>query len=491
MGGDLNLIRNIEEKMGGKYFSDPSRVALEEIIEAHKLIDIPPCNGKFTWSNKRVGTHNIKERLDRILIHESIAAEFSSIKSKIVHATASDHKPVVLKLERIENFGPIPFKYNRNWDSKEDFKKEKESQQISEEEQVQEKDIFTELYWQNIIEEEELRQKSRCLWLKAGDKNTSFFHNDLKLRRAGNQIDKILVEGKELTEQEEIKEAAHNHFKSLLTANVQPMDSVDFLLSVDCKISGQQNNDLEKQVSEEEVREATWSMQPDKAPGPYGFTISFYRAHWDIIKKDLIRMVKNVFKKIKMGENTKSSHLALIRKESNPLSFDRYRPISLCNVSYKIVTKILANRLKKLLPTLISENQGGFVPKRQIMDNVILVQEAIHSSLQRKEKGMVIKLDMENAFDRVSHQFLMVVLQKFGISNKFINIIMECISNPWIAPLINGRPSSYFRSSRGLRQGCPLSPFLFIIMAETLSIHLENQRKKGEITGISIARGIK
>lgn len=192
-----------------------------------------------------------------------------------------------------------------------------------------------------------------------------------------------------------------------------------------------------------------------------------------------------------MGENTKTSHLALIPKEPNPLSFDRFRPISLCNVSYKIITKILANKLKKLLPTLVSENQRGFVPKRQITDNFILVQEAIHNSLHRNERGMIIKLDMANAFDRVNHQFLAVVLRKFGISNKFINIIMECISNPWTTPPINGRPSRYFRSSRGLRQSCPLSPFLFIIMVETLSIHLENLRKKKEITGISIVRGIK
>jgi len=91
-------------------------------------------------------------------------------------------------------------------------------------------------------------------------------------------------------------------------------------------------------------------MQPDKALGPDGFTIAFYRTHWDIIKKDFIRMVKNIFKKTKMGENTKTSHLALVPKEPNPLSFDRFRSISLCNVSYKIVAKILANRLKSSFP---------------------------------------------------------------------------------------------------------------------------------------------
>jgi len=104
---------------------------------------------------------------------------------------------------------------------------------------------------------------------------------------------------------------------------------------------------------------------------------------------------------------------------------------------------------------------------------------------------MVIKLDMANAFDRVNHKFLVVVLQKFGISSKFLDIVMACTTTPWIAPLINGRPSSFFRSTRGLRQGCPLSPFLYIIMVELLSIQLENQREKRKIIGIRITRGVK
>eukprot|EP00253_Pinus_taeda_P011568 PITA_11568 len=360
LGGDLNLIWNIEEKMGGKYLNDPSRAALEEIIEAQKLRDIPPCNGKFTWSNKRARTQNIKERLDRILIQESIATGFSSIKRNIVHATAFDHKPVVLILDRLENYGPIPFKYNKNWDSEDEFNKIiKDSCEFD----VIGSPHFVWESKQNRQGEEEVRQKSRCLWLKAGDKNTSFFHNNLKLRRASSQIDKIQAEGKEIKEREEIKEATHRYFKTLLTLEDQPLDNTNFLQQVYSKISDQQNSELEKEVTEEEIREATWSMHLDKALGPDGFTIAFYKTHWDIIKKHFVRMVKNVLKKSKMGENTKASHMALIPKKPNPLSFDQFKPISLCNSSYKIITKILTNRLKKILPSLISENQGGFVPK--------------------------------------------------------------------------------------------------------------------------------
>eukprot|EP00253_Pinus_taeda_P010548 PITA_10548 len=547
IGGDMNLIRQVEEKFGGNFHPDPFRDRLETIIQTFNLIDTPLSNGKFTWSNKRTGPQNIKERLDRFLIHERLASNFQAIKSHTVHGTASDHKAVTLSLSKGSNFGPLPFKYNKHWDSHEEFcalvrnqwakeilgsphyvwenklknlksaikqwarelanserkrrsdllaeidswHSEKEQMQPTMDDIEKEKSMFMELYRQNRLEEEEQRLKSRCLWLKAGDKNTSFFHNNVKLRRARNQIDKIEVDGRVLQDQEEIKKAAYDHFQALLTADPQHYEGADFLSPIENKIKEEHNRALEQEPTEEEIREAIFSMQQDKAPGPDGFTVAFYRYHWDIIKKDFVRMVKNAFRKHKVGDFTKSSHIALIPKEANPKSFDRFCPISLCNVSYKTITKIIANRLKILLPFLISENQGGFVPKRQIIDNIILIQEAIHSSLAKGERGMIIKLDMANAFDRVDHAFLAATMRKFGFSSKVVDIIRGCISDPWTAPLINGRPGNSFKSTRGLRQGCPLSPFLFIIMAETLSIHLEDLRCKREIVGVSIERGLK
>eukprot|EP00253_Pinus_taeda_P001792 PITA_01792 len=547
LGGDLNLIRNAEEKLGGNFYADPSREALEEIIQTHSLVDIPPQNGRFTWSNKRTGKNNIKERLDRILAQERIVANFQRIQSTIIQGYISDHKPVALRLDKGKYTGPIPFKYNKVWDNSEDFRElikdhwamditgsphfiwetkikrlriaikqwarqfaaeqgrkktdiqlklaqwnqEKECAQDTEEDQRKENELYKELYKQNRMEEEEQRQKSRCLWLNSGDKNTSFFHNSLKLRRAGNNIERIKVEERVLTDQEEIKDAASRHFQTLLTADPNYLENPDFLNIMENKISEAQSAELDKEITTEEIEWSILSMPSDKAPGPDGFTVAFYKTHWEIIKKDYIRMVKNFFTKCKMGSIIKSSHLALIPKDPNPQSFDRFRPISLCNVSYKIITKILANRLKNILPSIISENQGGFVPRRHITDNVILIQEAIHSSISRNERGMIIKLDMANAFDRVNHSFLQAVLKKFGISEHFTSRVMECISSNWTAPLINGRPCSAFKSSRGLRQGCPLSPFLYIIMAETLSLHLENKRRLKEITGIDIVRGAK
>jgi hypothetical protein len=204
-----------------------------------------------------------------------------------------------------------------------------------------------------------------------------------------------------------------------------------------------------KPTNEEEISKIIWSMDPDKAPGPDGFTIHFYRICWDIIKPDLIRMIKGFLQKAKLGGSTNSTFLALIPKETNPISFDRFRPISLCNASYKIIAKLLANRIKPLLGKLISDSQGGFVKGRHILDNVIQVQEAMHSSNLRKEKGMLIKLDMANAFDRVKLSFLYQVLLSFGFEQEFVNLIKSCTNSPWIAPLVNGRPADFSKPRGG------------------------------------------
>ena len=128
---------------------------------------------------------------------------------------------------------------------------------------------------------------------------------------------------------------------------------------------------------------------------------------------------------------------------------------------------------------------------RQIWDKFILVQEAIHASISRGELGMAIKLDMTNAFDRVEHNFLYKVMKKFGFSQDFISWMGTCIASPWITPLLNGRPTPFFRVFRGLRRGFPLSPLLYVIMEDTLNRTVEWESINGSIPGIKIAQGVK
>jgi len=287
-------------------------------------------------------------------------------------------------------------------------------------------------------------------------------------------------------------EESKKHFKELYTEEGGEDIALtnELLGHIPQLVSKDDNEEMEIPVSKSKVSNGLWSMDPDKAPGLDGFSAHFYRICWGIIKKDLLRLVRNFQRKEKLGGGINSTFLFLSPKENNPSNFGRFRPISLCNVSYKLCSKLLANRIKPHLHKLISQNQGGFIKGRQILDNVILVQEAIHASKGRKEKGMIIKLDMANAFDRVNHEFLLKVLEKFGFSEKIISMIKCCIGNPWIAPLINRRPTEFFESTRGIRQGCPLSPFLYIIMPESLSRKLLAEKEAGNIPGIKIAQGV-
>jgi hypothetical protein len=121
----------------------------------------------------------------------------------------------------------------------------------------------------------------------------------------------------------------------------------------------------------------------------------------------------------------------------------------------------------------------------------MLVQEAIHSSKKSKALGMVVKLDMENDFNHVKHSFLFSVLKVYGFSENFISWIRACIGSPWISPLLNGKPSQFSKANRGLHQGFPLSPFLYILLVDTLNCKLEEERRKGQLLGLLIARGVK
>jgi len=254
--------------------------------------------------------------------------------------------------------------------------------------------------------------KSKSLWLKEGDSNTSFFHKQAQNQRKQNKTTSILSNtGQQLDSFEQVKEVAFHHFEFLYQ---QPSNEgmneevLDMLANIPSVVFEHENNQLVREITEE-------------APGPNGFPIRFYRSFWATIKRDLKKMLNYTLQKQKLGGATNSTFLALIPKDSNPANFSRFHPISLCNFAYKIPTKIIANHLKPLLSILIPKNQGGFLKNKHITDNIVLVQEAIHSSKKCKVPGMVIKLDMVNGFYEV-----------------FVCWIRACIGSPWISPLING-----------------------------------------------------
>ena len=219
-----------------------------------------------------------------------------------------------------------------------------------------EKTLNSEILKASRHEEESLRIKSRQLWLKGGDKNTSYLHKQTKIEKSYNFINELKDNNNQtISGKDNIKNLAHQHFNQLYidSGETDPFSQMDLLSGIHPNITEEENKELEKPITENEIIEAIWNLQPDKSLGHDGFTINFYQAAWDIIKEDLRKMLNWTRKKEKFGGATNSTFLALIPKEKNPLSIERFHPISLCNTSYKILAKILAARMKKIMAKII------------------------------------------------------------------------------------------------------------------------------------------
>lgn len=182
----------------------------------------------------------------------------------------------------------------------------------------------------------------------------------------------------------------------------------------------------------------------------------------------------------------KSTFIALVPKVEDSSTPDKFRPITLCNIMYKLISKILANMLKPLLPLLISPEQTWYVEGRQILDGIILSHEVIHSLKVLKKPGMILKLDLSKAFDKLSWPYINQMLLAFGFSATWRCWLMNLITSPSYSILMNGSPSLPFRPSRGIRQGDPLSPFLFVLMAEGPSRLLHSAISSHSLKGISL-----
>ncbi|XP_048594891.1 uncharacterized protein LOC106358645 [Brassica napus] len=279
-----------------------------------------------------------------------------------------------------------------------------------------------ELFW---------KQKSRVFWLREGDKNTKFFHALTKQRRARNKITQLLDENGAMVEDEEgLVAIATGYFRQIFESS-DPEDIEDALSQVPATITGDMNNNLTAPVSEWEIKLALFAMHPEKAPGPDGMTALFYQKSWDIIKEDLTLMVNKFLFEGTMATGLNDTNICLIPKTTRPNEMAQFRPISLCNVSYKIISKVLCQRLKRVLPGLISETQSAFVAGRQISDNIMIAQEMFHALRTKpsgRSKRMVIKTYMSKAYDRMEWSFIEAVMRKMGFSEIWIAWIMRCIT---------------------------------------------------------------
>lgn len=269
-------------------------------------------------------------------------------------------------------------------------------------------------------EEEFWKQQSRQLWLALGYLNTGYFHASTKSRRARNRL--FVIEddnGLQVVEDDKIADVISQYFRNIFTSsNPQASEVVNEALR-SC-ISQSVNDKLTALPSDLEIKEAMFAIHPDKAPGPDGFSASFFQSNWASVGHAICCEIRSFFVTGSLPNKINNTHIRHIPKISSPMKVSDYRPIALCNVYYKAISKLLAIRLKPVLHDIISEYQSDFVPERAIYDNVLITHEVLHhlkTSEAEKHFTMAVKTDISKAYDRLEWPFIRQVSETLGFDS--------------------------------------------------------------------------
>ena len=246
------------------------------------------------------------------------------------------------------------------------------------------------------------------------------------------------------------------------------MEEIQQIVPFRC--SSEESAQLVKTVTSEEIREVLFRMPSNKSPGPDGYTTKFFKASWSIIGLDFTTAVQSFFSKGFLPKGLNTTILALIPKKDIATEMKDYRPISCCNILYKVISKIIANRLKGTLPSCIFSTQSAFVKDRLLVENLLLATEVVKDYHKEDvSPRCAMKIDIAKAFNSVHWPFLLNTLRALNIPEQFVHRIELCVCTPSFSVQVNGELAGFFQSKRGLRQGFAMSPYLFVICMNVLS----------------------
>ncbi|PKU66661.1 Putative ribonuclease H protein [Dendrobium catenatum] len=535
--GDFNCCRYHTEKAGGSVTSTSRLGELNSFIFNCGVQDLSSTGLFYTWFNQRAD-NPIHIKLDRVLVNNALLDVFPNAYYHVESHLGSDHSPLIFNSHH-EKALSVRFLFKNYWINLEGFwddvynafssrsarspmasffhslQKLKRSfksrnwasssylsnalldakskqQHCLNELQSSPLDLELNQNLKNINEElaslqanwtSWVAQRAKISWLSKGEDDLGFLFAHIRSRNNKNSIKEITTSEGHFTKFSDISSAIINHFEGLFNSP-HPTPQLPLNIPHGNLVPNHFFSMLVAPLTLDEVKKAVFDGNENTAPGPDGFTYAFYRKSWHLLGLQVYNAVKNFLECGTLPRGVKASAITLIPKCSHASNINDFRPISLCNVLYKIVAKVIANRLKVVLPYIIHENQSGFIANRCSTDNIILAAELLRDFKGSKKK-FCAKLDVKKAFDTVSREFIIARLLQKGFPETFVSWIKGCISDIYFSICLNGSLESFFKSSSGLRQGCPLSPLLFCIAMDGLSNILNDPTASPNFKGIS------
>ncbi|XP_010541224.1 PREDICTED: uncharacterized protein LOC104814739 [Tarenaya hassleriana] len=337
-----------------------------------------------------------------------------------------------------------------------------------------------------VAEESYFRQKSRIRWLKEGEQNTKYFHRVVLARQATNSI-RFLVNDAGLKTYDVVmmKAMAVQHYRDILGThdhNIRCWSKTELQQILPFRCSEEDNSFLEEIPTESDIRSVVFELPKNKAPGPDGYPVEFLKSCWDLIGADINPAVKEFFTSEKILKQWNTTLISLIPKVKGADPLKNFRPISCCNTVYKIISKLLVRKLQRIMPQAVASNQTAFISGCNISENVLLAIELVADFKPRDQaQKALLKVDLSKAFDSVHWEFLLCILQALNLPGKFVGWIRECITTPTFSISFNGESTGFFEGKRGLRQGDPLSPHLFVLVMDVLSRLLDRAVVEGRL----------
>jgi hypothetical protein len=349
-------------------------------------------------------------------------------------------------------------------------------------------EIQTELkqYEENKIKGMIIRSKAE--WHEHGEKSTKYFYNLEKQNQTRKHVRKLMLDnGNTITDPDAILQESYTFYQNLYKKKQNTVtDSSDEFVDQNSlpRLSEAEKQDLDSEITVAELHETLLTFKCNTTPGNDGLPYDFYKYFWHSISQCLFECLTCSLTKGILPTSQRQATITLNEKKGKDRSqIKNWRPISLLNCDYKIFSKLLSNRLKKYLPYLIHENQTGYVKHRLISDSIRTVQDIMNYTLQNNLPGMMLLIDYEKAYDTLDWEYIWKTLQCANVGERFLYMVKLLYNNPESCIINNGRCSKYFTLERGVRQGDPLSAYLFTLTLETLAHKI---RRDDNIKGIAV-----